>query len=93
MATRLTNSSLGQLLLDLGFEKGDVTKTHHRVWRHAESGCELLLPANKATDGPRPQDVVGIRAQLALQGHLDEEDFDFFAREGKLPVRPSIPPG
>ena len=92
MAARLTNRTLGQLLLDLGFQQGDVTETNHRVWRHPESGCTLFLPANKAREAPRPADVVGIKGQLALHGHLDEGAFDFFAAEGTLPARSSVRP-
>ena len=79
MAPRLTNQALGQLLLDLGFQQRDVTGTNHRVWGHPESGCTLVLPANKTQEVPRPVDVVGIKAQLALHGHLDEEAFDLVA--------------
>jgi hypothetical protein len=93
MAPRLTNNSLGQLLLSLGFQQRDVAGTRYRAWRHPESGCELVLPANKAMEAPRPADVVGIKAQLVLHGHLDEESFDFFASEGRLPDRSAVQPG
>jgi hypothetical protein len=92
MASRLTNSSLVQLLLNLGFQQRDVTRIDRRVWRHPESGCELILPINKALEAPRPADIVGLKAQLALHGHIDEEAFDFFAREGRLPARSSVQP-
>ncbi len=83
----LTNDMLAQLLLNLGFEQGRVTEKNQRVWTHPESGCVLLLPANKALQAPRPADLVGLRAQLDLHGHLDEEEFDYFLAEGTLPVR------
>jgi hypothetical protein len=86
MARRLTNQLLGQLLLELGFEPGGTTEKNHRVWRHPESVCRLLLPANKANEPARPADIVGVKAHLDLQGHLDEATFEIFAAEGKLPV-------
>jgi hypothetical protein len=86
MADRFTNDMLNRLLLGLGFEQGHVTDKNQRVWRHPESGCTLLLPANKTQEAPRPADLVGIRTQLDLQGHLDEAAFNFFVAEGRLPV-------
>ncbi len=87
MPQGLTNQMLGQLLRDLGFESGDVTEKNHVVWRHPQSGCTLLLPANKALQSVRPADVVGIKAQLDQQGHLEEAAFEVFVAEGELPVR------
>ncbi len=72
--------------MELGFERGDVTAKEHRVFRHPESGCTLFLPENRLSERPRPADLVGIRADLAYQGHLDEETFDRFVEEGKLPA-------
>ena len=89
MAHRLTNKLLAQLLSDLGFELGEAAEKNHRVWRHPDYGCTLLLPANKTQEPPRPADLIGIRAQLDLHGHLDEEGFDGFAAEGRLPLRSS----
>jgi len=83
----LTNGMLSQLLADLGFKPGNVTKKNHRVWRHPESGCTLLLPANKTDEGPRPADLDGVKVHLDVQGHLDEDSFEFFVTEGKLPTR------
>jgi hypothetical protein len=40
-------------------------------------------------EAPRPADIVGLRDQLALQGHLDEGSFDYFALEGRLPAASS----
>ena len=91
MATRLTNQLLNQLLSDLGFQPGEVNKKNHRTWRHPESGCVLILRANKADEAPWPATIVGVRNQLALHGHLDEDLFDVFAAEGKLPMSPSEP--
>jgi hypothetical protein len=90
MTNRLTNELLAQLLLTLGFEAGEVAERNHRVWRHPESGCTLLLPVNKTREAPRPADLVGIRAHLDLHGHLDETAFDSFAAEGRLPRRPVV---
>ena len=89
MVHALTNKALTQILLKLGFERGHVTEMHQQVWRHPESACTLFLPANKATEAPRPADLVGLKAQLDLHGHLDEEGFDLFAAEGRLPARSS----
>lgn len=73
-------------------DKVEQNTEHYRRWRHPESGCELLLPANKAQESPRPADLVGIKAQLDLQGHLDENAFELFVADGNLPV-PSTRPG
>jgi hypothetical protein len=89
MAYRLTNNMLSQLLLTLGFERGRVTELNQRIWRHPASGCTLQLPANKVAEAPRSADLVGIKAQLDLHGHLDEEAFDDFAADGRLPARAS----
>lgn len=86
MAFRLTNETLAGLLKTIGFERGDLVKNNYRRWRHPDSGCELLLPANKSHEPPRPADLIGIKAQLDLQGHLDEDAFELFVAEGKLPV-------
>ena len=86
MALQLTNEKLIRLVKQLGFESGDLVKDNFRRWRHPDSGCELLLPTNKAQEAPRPADLVGTRAQLAFQGHLDEGAFDLFITEGKLPA-------
>jgi hypothetical protein len=83
---KLTNEAMNRLLLELGFEQGQVTEKNLRIWQHPESECTLLLPANKTTEAVRPADMVGIRAQLDFQGHLDAEDFDFFVSEGRLPT-------
>ena len=85
MAIHLTNQLLNQLLSDLGFQPGDVKKRNHRRWRHPESGCTLFLRVNKLAKAPRLADIVGLRAQLALHGHLDEVVFNVFAAEGRLP--------
>jgi hypothetical protein len=89
MYTRLTNKKLGQLLSELGFQPGEPIRRNRRPWRHSDSGSELYLPVNKLDEAPLPADIVGIRAQLSFQGHLDEEAFDYFAVEGKLPARSS----
>jgi hypothetical protein len=89
MAHRLTNEMLSGLLLKLGFERLGVAEKNHRIWRHPESGCTLLLPDNKTSEAPRPAELVGIRAHLHLQGHLDEETFDLFVSEGRFPARSS----
>lgn len=86
MAFKPTNEHLTGLLKNLGFEPGDLVKNNCHRWRHPESGCELLLPANKTHESCRPADLVGIKAQLDLQGHLDEDAFELFVAEGKLPA-------
>ena len=86
MAHQLTNEKLNALLLHLGFQRGDAAKTNICYWRHPDSGCTLLVPENKMQQPPRPADLVGIKAQLDLQGHLDEEAFDLFVAQGTLPA-------
>jgi hypothetical protein len=91
MVQRLTNKKLSQLLTNLGFEQGQVNEKSYRTWRHPESGCTLALPANKTDESPRPADLVGIKAQLDQQGHLDEAAFDEFVAEGKLGIPSEYP--
>jgi hypothetical protein len=87
MAHRITNQSLNQLLMSLGFIQGEVTELNHRVWRHNHSGSVIRLPNNKLNKAPRPADLVGLKAQLHLQGHLDEAEFDAFLSTSKLPAQ------
>lgn len=86
MSGIITNKKLSQLLADLGFERGEVSDKNHQIWTHPESGCTLRLPFNKSQESVRPADLSGVRAHLDLQGHLDEEAFDYFVAEGKLPT-------
>ena len=86
MNQRITNSNLAELLSNLGFESSPAKQPKFVEWRHPISGCALILPANKTQEVPRPTDLVGIKAQLNMQGHLDEEAFDLFVEKGRLPV-------
>jgi len=81
-----TNQKLSELLLSLGYESHRATQPNFRLWRHPASGCVFVLPANKSLEAARPADIVGIKAQLSLQGHMDEEAFEMFAAEGRLPA-------
>ena len=81
---KLTNKKLGELLAMLGFTPRSVTAKNNVVWEHPESEVTLILPANKVDEPPRPGDVVGVRTQLDIHGHLDEHAFDFFVEQGKL---------
>ena len=81
------NRRLAELLTKLGFEPRHVTAKNNRVWEHPESGCTLFLPNNKWNETPRPGDVVGVRTQLDIHGHLNEQDFDVFVAEGALPAQ------
>ena len=76
--------NLGELLATLGFKPRTVTAKNNVVWEHPESECTLILLANKVDESPRPGDVVGVRTQLDIHGHLDKRDFDFFLAQGKL---------
>jgi hypothetical protein len=84
MSHSLTNERLNGLLLSLGFEAKAASTSHHR-WEHPQSGCVFHLPANKLQEAPRPADLLGVKAQLDLQGHLAASEFDEFAREGRMP--------
>ncbi len=84
---KLTNKMLVGLLEKLGFEPGNVTSKNNRLWEHPESHCTLFLPNNKVDEVPRPGDFVGIRTQLDMHGHLDEQAFDSYLAEGNLPVQ------
>lgn len=82
----ITNGKLAELLAYLGFEPHETSTLNIRSWRHPESGCILFLPANKLQESPRPADLVGIKAQLHLQSHLEEEMFERFLADGRLPL-------
>jgi len=82
----LTNEQVRSLLLSLGFRAGPVVRNHHCVFRHPESGCEIVFPANRDDSLARSADIVSIRDHLSCSGHLNEDVFDQFAREGQLPT-------
>lgn len=86
MVGSVTNKGLRQLLLDLGFAKGDLVKNNHRVFQHPDSRCTIVLPDNRDDDPARAADLVGVRDHLDQIGHLTEVDFDRFLVEGKLPA-------
>ena len=86
MAGKVTNERLRQLLLDLGFAKAQVVKNSHRVFRHPDSRCVIVLPDNRDEDTARAADVAAVKDHLAHQGHLEEVIFDRFMAEGKLPA-------
>ena len=81
-----TNQTLRQLLAALGFDAGDLTDNNHRVYRHADSQCLVVLPDNRDDQPARQADVLGLRDHLACTGHLEEKQFDDFLREGQLSV-------
>jgi hypothetical protein len=83
---KLTNKAIRELLVNLGFEPGELAENNHRVFRHSASGSVLLVPDNKSSEAPRPVDLVGIRTHLAYQGHLNEREFDRFVEQATLPV-------
>jgi hypothetical protein len=85
--SKITNHKLRELLVELGFAAGERTERNHRIFRHPVSGCVLLLPDNKSQEQPRPADLVGVKAHLSIQGHLDEESFDHFVTHGELPTK------
>ena len=86
MPEKLTNQELRQLLLDLGFERETTVKNHSRVFRHPKSKCIVVVPDNRNDDEARLADVLGVKDQLAQQGHLEEAVFDRFLTERKLPA-------
>ncbi len=86
MAEKVTNKGLRQLLFDLGFAREELVKNNHRVFRHPDSHCVIMLPDNRDTDAARPADLAGVRDHLAHQGHLEESIFDRFVVEGQLPI-------
>lgn len=86
MNSTLTNLKIRSLLLSLGFDEGPILRNHHRLFRHPQSGCEIVFPANRDDSPVRSADIVSIRDHLACTGHLEEEVFDLFAREGQLPA-------
>lgn len=86
MLHQLTNGELRQLILDLGFVDGELVKNNHRVFRHPESKCEVVLPANRSESLARQADVLGVRDHLDQQGHLASSIFDQFVRDRKLPA-------
>lgn len=77
MLTRVvTNQLLANVLADLGFQMGNQVPPNCVVWRHPDSNCSLVLPANKLLERARPADVVGVETQLRFHGHLDAADFE-----------------
>jgi len=86
MAGKVTNEKLRQLLLDLGFTRGQLVKNNHRVFRHPVSRCVIVLPDNRDEDTARAADVAAAKDHLAHQGHLEEVIFNRFMSEGKLPA-------
>jgi hypothetical protein len=82
----VTNKRLRQLLIDLGFAEGESVKNHHRLFRHPQSRCVIVLPDNRDEDVARPADIASVRDHLDQQGHLSETIFDLFLVEGKLPA-------
>ncbi len=86
MAGNVTNEKLRQLLLDLGFDKAQSVKNSHRVFRHPDSRCVIVLPDNRDEGIARAADLAAVRDHLAQQGHLEEVIFDHFVAEGKLPA-------
>lgn len=53
-----------QLLVDLGFNQGEVTEKNNRYWHHA-SGTTLVLPNNKVLETATQADLP------TVGGHLD----------------------
>jgi hypothetical protein len=86
MSPIVTNERLRQLLLDLGFFKGPLVKNHHRVFRHADSSCVIVLPDNRDEEPARKADIASVRDHLDQLGHLHTTIFDRFMAEGKLPA-------
>lgn len=86
MAGKATNKKLRKLLHDLGFGSGEVVKNNHRVFRHPDSRCVIVLPDNRDGDAARLADVAGLKDQLSQCGHLEESAFDRFIVEDKLPT-------
>jgi hypothetical protein len=86
MASEPTNRTLRKLLTCLGFEKQDRVENNHRVFRHLESDCVAILPDNRDEEPARQADILGLRDHLAHTGHLGEEEFDTYLRNGRLPA-------
>lgn len=87
MAARITNKQLNQLLVDLGFERGEATTRHKRFWHHAEAGTTVVLPDNKALEAAAQIDVMALREHLHFRGHMTRDEFDGFLADGQLPAR------
>jgi hypothetical protein len=86
MPSAPTNQTLRKLLLSLGFESKALAENKHRVFRHPRSKCIAVLPDNRDDDRARRADVLGLRDHLAETGHLEQEAFDLYLREGTLPA-------
>ncbi|NLS95051.1 MAG: hypothetical protein GXX96_23075 [Planctomycetaceae bacterium] len=86
MASKTTNRLLRGLLLSLGFKKQAVVDNNYRVFRHAESDCVAILPDNRDDHPARQADIAGLRDYLHQTGHLSEEEFDTYLRDGILPA-------
>lgn len=86
MAAKPTNHTLRMLLASLGFEAQAMVDNNHRVFRHARSTCAAILPDNRDDQPARQADILGLRDYLSQTGHLSEEAFDSYLRDGKLPA-------
>ena len=66
----------------------ELAHVHYWYWEVAHPFILVLYDAQNHR--AFPADLIGIRAQLDLRGHLHEEDFDAFAAEGRLPLRSAV---
>jgi hypothetical protein len=85
-SSRTTNQTLRGLLVALGFERQAMVENKHRAFRHPRSKSVAILPDNRDDQPARQADILGLRDYLSQTGHLSEEAFDSYLRDGKLPA-------
>jgi hypothetical protein len=82
--TRITHRQVQNLLIALGFtatKRSDGSMVFH----HSQSGTLLLLPKHRGNSPSREADLHSVGQHLVGHGHLDEDAFEAFVREGVLP--------
>lgn len=74
----VTYRRLDEVLRHLGFSVRitNVTGNETRVYKHAESGALLPLPAFPLDDPALPRHLVAARGTLEWSGILEPADFD-----------------
>ncbi len=68
-------AEVNRLLEGLGFVPDRVPGSHVR-WEHPQARATILLPDNGPKEIDRWNGLIGVGAQLDLQGLLDREAFD-----------------
>lgn len=81
---QVTFRQLQTLLAAMGF-----IRTKHDdgsiMYHHSRSGSVIVLPAGRGNQLARPADILSVGRHLIGQGHLEDDAFASFVRDGVLP--------